>query len=161
MLVHVNANARSFSHANTGAAVAGDDSAKELKEIRIVAHEEHFLTVGILADELLEVGISGVGFERRADFNLAFVSEFVADKLCGLQSALERARNNYVWLDFESAEEASHHHALFLAFGNETALGVEFCALARNTSVRVAHEVEIHEWGTGVVRGEIPAKSAA
>ena len=60
------------------------------------------------------------------------------------------AGDNDIGLDFEGAEHAPHHHALFFAFGDKPALRVELCALAGDSSIGMAHEVEIHGRGAGV-----------
>ena len=95
----------------------------------------------------MKVGVGGVEVERRTDFDFAFVAEFVADKLCGLQCALQRAGNDDVRLDFEGAEDAPHDHALFFAFGDQAAFRVELRALAGNSGIGMPHEVEVHMRG--------------
>jgi hypothetical protein len=86
----------------------------------------------------------GVGGQRRADFDFAVVAELGADKLRGLQGALERAGDDDVHLHLEGAQHARHQHALLLAFLDQAALGVESGVLAEQSGIGVAHEVEDH-----------------
>ena len=147
MLVHIDAGDSGLAHANAGSAIPGNEAAEELEEIRVVSNEEDVLTVGVLVDQLLEVGVAGAEIEGRTDFDLAVVAKLIADELGGLQSALEWAGDDDVGLDFEGAEEPAHEHALLFAFGDETAFGIELCALTRNTGVRMTHEVQVHGGG--------------
>src|ERR1700739_323037 len=114
------------------------------------------LPVGVFLQEPLKVGIGRSEIERRAHLNLAFIPEFVANKLRRLEGALQGTGDDDIRLDFESAQESPHDHALFFAFGDQAAFGVELRALARNSSVRVPHEVEVHGWGVGVSGGAKP-----
>jgi hypothetical protein len=157
VLVHVDADNRPFAHANAGPAVPGDEAAEELEEVGIVANEKYVLAVGVLVDELLEIGVGCGEVKGRADFDFAFIAEFVADELSCLKGALQRAGDNYVGLDPEGAEEPTHKHALLFAFGDEAAFGVKLGAFTRNTGVRMTHEVEVH-WGMGSRRQDTPAK---
>src|SRR5579859_676087 len=118
MLFHIDTCDRTFAHADAGSAIAGDEPAKELEKIRIVADHEHVLPVCELPEELLEIGVGCTEIERRAYLDLAFIPEFVADELGGLERALQRAGNNDIRLNFEGAEHASHRHALLFTFGD-------------------------------------------
>lgn len=144
MLIHVDASNRTFAHADAGSAIAGNQAAQELEEIRIVSDEEDVLAVGVLVDEFLEIGVGGAEVEGGADFNLAVIAKFVADELGGLESAFERAGDDDIGLDFESAEQAAHQHALLFTFRDEPALCVELGSIAGDSSVGVAHEVKVH-----------------
>ena len=150
VLFHVDARDRAFAHADTCSAIAGDEAAEELEEIGIVADHEHVLPVSVLPEELLEIGVGCVEIERRTYLDLAFVSEFIADKLRGLERTLQGAGNNDIGLDFEGAKHAPHHHALLFAFRDEASFGVELNALAGNSSIGMAHQVEIHVREAGV-----------
>jgi len=147
VLVHIDAGDSGLAHANAGSAVPGDEATEELEEIGIVSNEQDVLPVGILVDQLLEIGVASAEVESRTDFNLGIVAKLIANKLGCLQSALERAGDDDVWLDFEGAEEPAHEHALLFAFGDEATFGIEFCALTRNTGVGVTHQVEVHGGG--------------
>ena len=139
MLFHVDACYAALAHADACPAIAGDEPAKELEEVRIVADHEHVLPVCVLSQELLEIGVGCSEIERRAHFNLAVIPEFVADKLGGLERALQWAGNNNVGLNFERAEHAPHDHALLFALRDEPTLRVELRALAGNSSIGMAH----------------------
>lgn len=139
VLFHVDACDRALAHADAGSAIAGDEAAKELEEIRIVADHEHILTVSILPEELLEIGVGCTEIERRAYLDLAFIPEFVADELGGLERTLQWAGNNDIGLNFKGAKHASHRHALFFAFSDEASFRVELNALAGNSSIGMAH----------------------
>src|ERR1019366_10118280 len=103
VVVKIDAGDRALAHADGGAAVAGDEAAEKLEQDWIVAHSQHSFAAGVFDQHVLESTEGRVGQERVADFNLAVVAELGADKLCGLQSALERAADDYVHLNFEGA----------------------------------------------------------
>jgi len=88
VLIHINACDRGLAHADAGSAVAGDDAAEELEEIRVVSDEEDVLAIGAFVNELLEVGIAGAEVESGADFDFAVVAEFIANELGSLKGAL-------------------------------------------------------------------------
>ena len=111
---------------------------------------EHVLTVCILPEEFLEICVRCTEVKRRTHLDLAFIPEFVADKLGGLKRTLQRAGNNDIRLDFQGAEHAPHDHALLFAFCDETPLRVELNALAGNSSIGMAHKVQIHGREAGV-----------
>ena len=150
MLFHVNAGDGTLAHADACSTVAGDETAEELEEIRIVADDEHVLTVSVFSEQVLEVGEGGTEIESRTDLDLAFIAELIADELGRLQSALQRAGNDDIRLDLEGAQHTSHDHALFFAFRDEPPFGVELDALAGNTSIGMTHEVEVHNREAGV-----------
>ena len=89
MLLHVDACDGAFAHADAGSAIAGDEAAKKLEQVRIVADDEHVLPVSVFSEQLLEIGVGCAEIERRAYLDFAFVAEFVADKLGGLERALQ------------------------------------------------------------------------
>ena len=124
--VHIDAGDGALAHADGGAAVAGDQAAEELEQVGVVADHQHAFAVGsTLTSMLLEVLEVGGRTERGAHFDLGLVAELRADKLRGLQGALERAGDDHIDLHFEGAEDARHQHALLLAFLDKGALGVE------------------------------------
>ena len=150
MFFHVNPRDRSLAHADAGSAISGDEAAKELEQIWIMADHQHILAISVFSEELLEVGVRCAEIERCAYFDLAFISEFVANELRSLQGALQGAGNNDIRLDLESAEHAAHDHALLFTFCDKSPFRVELSALAGNSSIRMAHEVEIHNRQVGV-----------
>lgn len=158
MLVHVDASDRCLAHAYAGAAIRGDQAAKELKETGIVADDEDILAIGEFVEQFLEIGECGVWPERCADLNLAFVAEFVAHKLSRLQGTLQGAGDDQIGLHLEGAENAAHDHALFLAFGDQPALGIELRIIARNSRIGMPHEIEVHGRGLAFA-GSISASS--
>ena len=147
MLFHIDAGNRCFAHAYAGTAIAGDEATDKLEQVGIVSDDQHILTVCVLAQKGLEVGIGGAEVQRRADFDFAFVAEFVPNKLRRLECAFQRTGHDHIRLDFKGTENSSHDHALFLTFRDQAAFGVEFCALALNTGIGMPHEVEVHDWG--------------
>jgi len=147
MLVHIDAGDGSLAHADACSAVPGDQPPEELKQVGIVSHEHDILPVGILVNELLEIGVACAKIECGADFYLAFIAEFIANELGGLKGALQRTGNDDVGLNLQGSQEAPHEHALFFAFGDESAFGIELCAFPGNTGVCMTHEIEIHGGG--------------
>jgi hypothetical protein len=115
-----------------GAAVAGDQTAEELKKVGVVADGQHAFAVGVFSQQRLEIVIACVGPEGGADLDFGVVAELGAHELRGLQGALQRAGDDDIHLHLEGAEDARHQHALFLAFFDEAALGVEK-GFSRNT----------------------------
>ncbi len=152
-MIHVDAGHRALAHADAGAAIAGDDAAEELEEIGIVADQQHAFAVGILLNQLLESGIIGVRPQRRADLDLGLVAQFSTDKLRGLQGTLEGAGDDDVDLHLERAQQPRHEHALLLAFLDQAPFGVEDGIAAGESGIGVAHEIEVHWIGLGVLRG--------
>ena len=128
-----------FSHADGRAAVAGDQAAHELEERGIVADSQDAFAVGVFGQHILKIVIFGSGSECLAYFHLGVVAQFGSDKLRGLEAALERAGDDYIYLYLERAEDPSHQHALLLAFLDERALAVESGALTGDSGIGVAH----------------------
>ena len=147
MLFHVDARDRGFTHTYSGTAIAGNEAAQKLEQVRVVSHDQDVLPVRIFLQELLKVRIGGVEVERRADLDFAFIAEFVAHKLCGLQCSLQGTGNDDVRLNLERAEDSPHDHALFFSFDDQTAFSVELRALAGNSGIGMPHEVEVHMRG--------------
>jgi len=141
VLVHVDAGNGSLAHSNSGASVGGNQAADKLEQVGIMADNQDVLAIRVFFKHLLKGGEVRLGRESRTDLNLAFVPQLVAHKLRSLQGALQWARDDQVWLYFKSIQNAAHHHALFFAFFDETALGVEFRTLAGYASIGVAHQV--------------------
>jgi len=147
MLFHIDASHGAFAHAHAGSAVSGDEASEELKQVRIVSDDQNILPVCIFVQQLLEVRVGGVEIERRTNLDFAFVTEFIAHKLCGLQRALKRAGQDDIGLNLERAQDSPHDHALFFSFGDQTAFSVEFRAFAGNSGIGMPHEVEVHMRG--------------
>ncbi len=151
----IDARDRALAHAHAGAAVAGDEPAEELEQVGIVADHQHAVAIGVLFKQLLEVLKVGGRIERGAHFDLGLVAELGADKLRGLQGALERAGDDHIDLDVEGAEGAGHQHALLLAFFDKGALGIQGGIFAPDARVSVAHEIENHRVGWGLPVGRL------
>ena len=147
MLVHIDASDRAFTHADPCCSIARDQAAEKLEHIGIVPDEKNILAICVFVDKLLEFGVTGAAIQRRADLDSSFIAEFVADELRRLKSALQRARDNDVRLDFQSAKEPAHQHALFLAFRNKTAFSVKLRAITWNAGIGMPHEVKVHGSG--------------
>ncbi len=139
MLVHVDARHRALSHPHARRAIPGDQSAKELEQVGVVSYEKNVLAIGILIDELLEIGEACADVQRRADLNFGVVTEFVADKLRCLKGALQLTGDNNVGLNLEGAEKAAHQHALLLAIGDKAAFGVELRTFTGNSGIGMPH----------------------
>lgn len=157
MAVHVDAGDGALSHADGGGAVAADEAAEELEDVGIVADGQDALAVGIFGEHLLEVGVIGAEGEGGADFDFGFVAQLGADKLRGLEGALEGAGDDDVNLHLEGAEDAGHQHALVFSFLDEGPLGVESRVPAGHSGIGVAHQVEVHRVGSGEVKWGLPA----
>ena len=91
MLAHINPGNGGLPHADSCAAVAGDQTAEELKDIGIVPHSQNRVAVGVLHQHVLEIGEARVQSQTRADLNFPIKSQLSADKLRGLQRTLKRA----------------------------------------------------------------------
>src|SRR4051812_24422272 len=152
MLVHIYAGDRSFAHANAGTTVSGDESTEKLKQVRVMPDEHDVLPVGVLIDQLLEIGVPGAKVESGADFDLSVIGKFVADELGCLESPLEGAGDDDVRLDLEGTEKVAHEHALLFALCDETTSGVELCTITRNARICMPHEVKVHIRGVGSER---------
>ena len=156
MFVHIDSRHRGFAHSHACRAVSGDQAAQELEQVRVVSDEKDVLAIGIPVDQLLKIGIARANVERRANFDFSLVAKFVTDKLRGLERTLQWTGDDDVWLDFEGAEKTTHQHALFLAFGNEAALGVKLCTITGNSGIGMPHQMKVHG-GMGSIREGIAA----
>ena len=137
--IEIDAGDGALPHADGGSAVGGDQAAQELEEIGIVADCQDAVVAGIFGQHLLEVGVAGVQPQGRTDLHFGVVTQLRADKLRGLQGALEGAGDDHVHLHLERAQHARHQHALVLAFLDEAPLGIEGGILAAKSSIGVAH----------------------
>jgi hypothetical protein len=152
MPVEVDAGDGAFAHADGGAAIPGHEATEKLKTIWIVADHQDAFAVCVLGEELLEVGVAGVEIEGGTDLNLGLVTHLGTHKLGGLQGALERAGDYNVDLHLEGVEHPRHQHALFFSLFDEAALAIEGRIAASKSSVGVAHEIEVHKDGCGVLK---------
>jgi len=116
MAVHVDARHGSLAHAYARTSIACDDAAKKFEEVWIVTNDQDTFAIRILFHKLLKSSEVAVGSKRRTDFDLRLVAQLRAHKLCGLQGALQRTRDNYIHLHLQRTEHASHQHALLFAF---------------------------------------------
>jgi len=150
MLGHVDASDAAFAQANAAASVrmpvsiAGNQPCDELMEVGIVTHHQHALAIGILRDQLLEGGKLPIGSQHRRIQDGLIEAHFRCYKLGCLPRSLERAGDDDIHLHLEPGEDTGHQHALLLAFLDQAALDVEKWIFARNASICVAHEIEIH-----------------
>ena len=151
MAVKIDAGDGALAHTDGGAAVAGDEAAQKLEEDGLCPTASMPSRSAYLASMFWNSAKSAVGSRRVADFHFGVVAKLGADKLCGLKSPLQGARDDHVHLHLEGAQHARHQHALVFAFLDEAPLGVENGVLAEHSGTGVAHEVEDHseEFGEG------------
>jgi len=142
--IHVDAGDGALAHEDGGAAVAGNETAKELEEVGVVAHNQNAFAVSVPCQHLLKCSEIGVEAEGGADFDFGFIAQLRTHKLRCLQGALERAGDDNVELDLEGGEHARHEHALLFSVLDQSPLGVEGRVFAAESSVSVTHQVKVH-----------------
>jgi len=149
VVIQIYAGDRALPHADGGGPVAGDEAAEELKKDGVVAHSQQTFAVREFREHGLEGGEGCIRQQGGTYFDFGVVAELGADKLRGLQGALEGAGDDDIDLHLEGAQHARHQHALVLAFLDEAPLGVECGVLAEDSGIGVAHEVEDHSEMSG------------
>ena len=132
--------------AETGADAAGgrQERSEEDGEIRVVADDQDVFVLVETADEVVKLLHGGFRRESFRDLDFAFVAGFGADQRGGLQGALERAGDDAVELNIESAEKAADEEALLLAFLIEGAFDVDGGVGAASARAGMTKNVEIH-----------------
>jgi len=142
--IHIHAGDCAFAHADGGSAVAGDHAAEKLKHVGVVADYEDAFAVRVFGEHLLEVGVVGAEVECRADFDFGFVAKLRADKLGGLEGALERAGDDDVDLHLERREKPRHEHALLFSLFDEGSFAIKDVIFASQACIGVPHQVKVH-----------------
>ena len=121
------------------------------KKIGVVADDEDVVVFHQAADQVLELLHPGFGGQTFGYLDFAVVAGLSADQRCGLERALERAGDDAVELDIESAEKDADEDALLLAFFVEGPFYIDLGVGAARARAGMAKNVEIHGWNAGSV----------
>ena len=130
-------------HADRGASVAGDQPAKELKQLglcpttRTPSRSAYFASIFWNSAKVASIPSAGLT-------STVHHIPVPSHKLRRLPGALQRTRNDSVDRRLQRPQHPRHQHALLLAFLHETPLDVEHGVLANGSGIRVAHQVEDH-----------------
>src|SRR5258708_2713891 len=122
-----------------------DDSCQELCNAGIVPHDHDGFMAGIFFQHTAGNSESPFRAPRPLPVPRSLITEFVADQRSSLSSALQGAGDNYVGLNVECGQGASHESALLNAVGVERALLVLLGIRHTLPGACVSDEVNNHE----------------